>query len=311
MSDDAQREEQNPDGPVVPGSAGDPQADAWPAPTPEPAWRTSPPPPPEPPKSPQEPAAPPPTQPPHSVWDSPPQPAGTAGGAQDAPPRPAAAPSAISGGIVVAGGNAADWGELGDCFFTIWTEPRATIRRIVSRDPKYWVVGLAVLSGSSAMVSPLQDTSDTPISLLATLVIAATIGPLVALATLWIGAWMVRRLGHAFLDGTASPEEMRAALAWANLPQVAMLPVGLLCAALFGPGVHVRDVDSIPPLVIPFVLLALVATVWGTWIAANTTAEVQGYRSAWKGFWNLCLPLAILFGIVIAFGIVLALLIRL
>ncbi len=233
------------------------------------------------------------------------EPAAPAGpGTLDTPSR-----SPLEGGIMVAGRvpSGGSWGELGDAVFSIWSRPRETIRRIVAVNPRYGVVLLAALSGSSTTLMRWPGLDEASLGLMALLVLACTLGPLMGIAFLWIGAWIVRGVGRAMMGGQATPEEMRAALAWANVPQVAALPVALIMTVLAAPTVSLGPSVALGALAVLLGLASLVLGIWGLVIACNTVAEVQGYPSAWKGLGNLLLPM----GIVVLIGIVAAILIPL
>lgn len=188
-------------------------------------------------------------------------------------------------------GEAADWGELSDAFLTIWLEPRETIRRIVSVNPRYGFLLLAALGGSTSVLTPWPGVGAASPGLTARVVLACTLGPLLNIATLWFLAWAVRGVGSALFDGEATPAEMRAALAWANAPRAAVLPLALLLAFLLGPGPHGLQELGAGLSVIVGIAIAL-ANTWSIVTGSQAVAEVQGYESGWKGFWNVALTLA-------------------
>jgi len=200
-------------------------------------------------------------------------------------------------------GEAADWGELSDAFLTIWTEPRETIRHIVSVNPRYGFLLLAALGGSATTLTPRPGVASSGLS--ATLLVACTLGPLCNIAGLWFFAWAVRAVGSALLGGEASPEEMRAALAWANAPWAATLPLALLLAVLLAPGMHsLQDVGI--GLSVVMGIAMVIAGVWSIVIGSQAVAEVQGYESGWKGFWNVALTLGILAALLVIVGAIVA-----
>ncbi len=201
----------------------------------------------------------------------------------DPMPEPPALP------VSLPGEEPGDWGELSDSFLRICIEPRRTIRRIVSTNPKYGVLLLAALGGSTTTLAPWGSRNATTPALIFTILFACTLGPLLNIAMLWIGAWIVRGLGHAMLGGQATRQEMRAALAWAYVPQAMALPIALLAAVLFAPALHLESGPALAGFVFLFGFLMTGIAVWSVVIASNTVAEVQGYRSAWKGLLNLLL----------------------
>ncbi len=123
------------------------------------------------------------------------------------------------------------------------------------------------------------------------LVRACVVGPLLSVAWLWIGAWLVGWLGRVAMRGRARSVELRAELAWAYVPQGAFLPVALAATLWLGP--HALQATSGPGLA--FEVAAATFSGVGPLIASNTVAEVQGYPSAWRGLWNVVLTLLVVF----------------
>lgn len=103
----------------------------------------------------------------------------------------------------------------------IWSQPRATIRRIVDNDPEYWVIALTVVAGvaqASLEVAGRWESLDISLPLMVVLVMLG--GAVRGFVTLYIEGWLLGTVGR-WLDGSASSEEVRAAIAWSNLPLVA------------------------------------------------------------------------------------------
>ena len=122
-------------------------------------------------------------------------------------------------------------------FFTIWTEPRATIRRIVDTDPTRNVIALAAIGpavsalanqwskalGNNANLSVLW-----PIWVALSVAFAAVLG----VVSLYISGVILKWSG-GLLGGVASRVEVRAALAWGQIPAIAA-EIILLLAVLQG-----------------------------------------------------------------------------
>ncbi len=110
-------------------------------------------------------------------------------------------------------------------FFTIWTQPRATIRRIADTDPRRNVIALAAigpaigaLAGqwSKALASNANLSVLWPIWVAASVAIQAALGVL----GLFIGGALFKWSG-SLLGGVASRVEVRAAIAWSQVPAIA------------------------------------------------------------------------------------------
>jgi len=185
----------------------------------------------------------------------------------------------------------ADEPGLEESFLTVWLQPRATIRRIVTVDPTYWVVPLAAFGGITQVLS--SASRETPTRSLATILLGAVVGgPLFGVFALYVAAWLTRLTGRWWLHGLATPDELRTALGWANLAHVVALPLWLLATAAFGMALFTESGGELASRSTVYVLFAGAVVglqVWGVAIASAGVAEVQGFRSAWKGFWNILL----------------------
>ena len=122
-------------------------------------------------------------------------------------------------------------------FFTIWTEPRATIRRIVDTDPTRNVIALAAigpainaLAGqwSKAMEQQRQSVGAVAVVGRRNVAFQAVLG----VVFLYIGAAVLKWSG-GLIGGVASRVEMRAAMAWSQIPGIAA-EIVLLIAVLTG-----------------------------------------------------------------------------
>ncbi len=122
-------------------------------------------------------------------------------------------------------------------FFTIWTEPRATIRRIVETDPKRNVIALAAIGPAvGALANQWSKAIDNSanLSVLWPIEVAFSVafGAVLGVVSLYISGAILRWSG-GLLGGVASQVEVRAALAWAQVPAIAA-EIVLLIAVLSG-----------------------------------------------------------------------------
>jgi hypothetical protein len=230
------------------------------------------------------------------------------------PPRDTAGGLAWPAEPAPADAVGADWGELSDCFLTIWLRPRETVRRIVATDPRYWVLALASLGGGSSVLNDARAFDmGNHLSLASILVTSLIVGPLAGVLTLYVGAWAVRVLGAWLLDGQGRPAELRAALAWAHVPNVALLPLMLLASAAI-PGLFrggAAQPGAVAAAVLLLSLVGFVTNIWSLVIASQGVAEVQGFASGWKGLLNLILPGLVLLAAALVVGLAAALLVAL
>lgn len=216
--------------------------------------------------------------------------------------------SPLSGGEESAEFDPTFVGERLNPWLSIWTQPRATIRQIVERDPTHMVLPLAALSGVSQMLNQ-TDGAVEELGIYGTLGLAIVVGPLVGILQLYILAWLYR-LTCGWLGGVATTVEMRSALAWSSVPNIwaLLLWVPLLALIAFNNNQNPlagmengADFGGGSPLLIPFLLLAAIGGVIALWqliIMLKCIGEVSQF-SAWRALLG-----TILAGLVVALPIV-------
>ena len=95
-------------------------------------------------------------------------------------------------------------------FLTIWTRPRATMRAIVDTNPSFRVLPIAMVGGVlQAIQLEASIFAGEWVSISTLLVIAVVFGPLVGVALLYLGAWLVE-LSCRLLRGEADSREVRS-----------------------------------------------------------------------------------------------------
>ena len=138
-------------------------------------------------------------------------------------------------------------GATSNPFATIWTSPRATIRRIVDSNPRDKVLLLVVLGAvATATASAISGGNPTaftiagrPIHSLTTarwryFQMASLLGsPLLAIPFLYFSGALYRWSG-ALIGGAATAVEVRASIAWSTIPAIA----GSLLQTLIGVLIH-------------------------------------------------------------------------
>jgi hypothetical protein len=179
-------------------------------------------------------------------------------------------------------------------WISIWTRPRATLRRILEGDPLRSVYFLAALGGVAGAVN-LATTSgfgDT-LPVAATIAVALLGGALGGILSLFIFTGLVRVAGR-WLGGRGATHEIMAALAWANVPTIAGLLLWLPRAVFLGEEMF-RSVpwslEGNPPASLFFALLELARALvdfWGLVITLKCVAEAHRF-SAWRALGTLLL----------------------
>jgi hypothetical protein len=192
-----------------------------------------------------------------------------------------------------------------DSWSTIWYRPRATIRSIVDTDARKFVLGIAWFAGALAALNEevmlaTVDLSSTRMPHLPRLgplgtAIFAFISGVISIITIYAGGSLFRWAG-AILGGTATRVEVRAALAWAQVPTL-YLTVVVIIAALLG--------LDLPTLSAPTSVFGAVESIIALWIFVillKCVGEVHRF-SAWRALGALLLgslaTFAVLAGLVL------------
>ena len=107
---------------------------------------------------------------------------------------------------------------------TLGSKPTATFATLISEAPGYNVLTLSMLMGFG---SALGQFSGSGIGLAHGLALTLLLGPVMGLAELYIGSWLLAQVGK-WLGGQGDPVTIRTVLARAGLPNVAALLCWLL-----------------------------------------------------------------------------------
>ena len=181
-------------------------------------------------------------------------------------------------------------------FFSIWIEPRATIRRIVDSDPTRNVLALAAIGpGLSALVSQwssvVNGTANPSVLWPVWVVLAVAIQAAFGILFLYILSAVFKWSG-GLLGGTANRVEMRTAIAWSQVPAIA-IDIVLLMAVFAGvpiphmlPGGRLSQID---PAFYKVMVVMGVLGVWGFIINLKCFGEVHRF-SAWRAFAAILIP---------------------
>lgn len=180
-------------------------------------------------------------------------------------------------------------------FISIWTEPRATIRRIVDSDPTRDVLALAAISPalgslvgqwSAALNGTASQSVLWPLWVAFNVALRAGFG----IVGLYISGAILRWSGD-LLSGTATSVEVRAALAWSQLPAIAaylVMLVGLL-AGVPTPQLLPGQIPQIDPAFYKVLVVVGVLGIWGFFINLKCIGEVHRF-SAWRAFGAVLIP---------------------
>jgi hypothetical protein len=170
---------------------------------------------------------------------------------------------------------------------SIWIKPRETIRKIVDTDPTKHVILLAMLAGIGNALDRSSSRNAADLLPLATiLLICILAGPVGGIISLYIGGALFRWTG-SWLGGKATSEEVRAAIAWASVPSIFILPIWIPELLIFGEELFTSSTPRLEAnpllgiLLLGFAAFEIVVGIWGLVIFMLTLGEVHGF-SAWK-----------------------------
>lgn len=188
-------------------------------------------------------------------------------------------------------------------WFMVWIRPRATIRKIVDADPNRFVVGIAWIGGALAALDFELELNNGQIPANAATAMIPALGSIglavFAFVLGLLGVAVVYGLGRLYrwsghiLGGSAQTAEVRAAIAWAQVPAIYITTIGVL-AIIFGPETSADTATAARSLS----LWATTRTILGLWtfvISLKMLGEVHRF-SAWRGLGTIVLgSLAVLF----------------
>ena len=180
-------------------------------------------------------------------------------------------------------------------FLTIWTEPRATIRRIVETNPTRNVIALAAIGPAVGALAnqwskALDENANLSVLWPIEVVFAVAFAAVLGVVSLFISGAILRWSG-GLLGGVASRVEVRAALAWTQVPAIAA-EIILLLAVLQGiaiPHPTAATMLQIDPAFYKVGIVEGVLAIWGSIVGVYCLAEVHRF-SAWRAFCSTLIP---------------------
>jgi hypothetical protein len=183
-------------------------------------------------------------------------------------------------------------------WLAIWIRPKETIRQLVETNPTRQVIGLALLLGISLIFNEAvtQNAADR-VSLSFIVGMSLIAGPAAGLIALYAGVavlhWVSRQFG-----GKASPVELRAAVAWAALPNIVALLLKIPELQLFGPeffSSSTPSLDANPKLAATLTGFAIaegILALWAFILLVQCLSQVSRF-STWLGLITSIVPIFI------------------
>jgi hypothetical protein len=159
-------------------------------------------------------------------------------------------------------------------WLAIWLHPRQAIRTILDHDPEYQVKILAISFGVLQMLPGALKMEIALMPRILGVLIGGTLGGFIGL---YLFGWLYRVAGHWF-GGQAESVETRAAMTWAQMPNLAGSVILSFVLLIFkGPN------PAALWLTIFQAALLIVCSLWSLILICHTVGEAHRF-STWKGF---------------------------
>jgi Yip1 domain len=182
----------------------------------------------------------------------------------------------------------------------IWTEPRKTMRAILSTDRIKNILYLAIVGGILAGISfalSLQKNPPNIKTMSAVPFISLLIaGGLLGIFNLYFGGWLYRLTG-SWIGGKGDFTDLKCAVGWSNYPYI--------IASLFS----IISLLSIPNIWLQgfFGLLNFIAVIWGVVIFLKLISEAHQF-SVWKGILTVIIASVLITVVILIIGLLVPLL---
>lgn len=182
---------------------------------------------------------------------------------------------------------------------SIWIRPRVTVRRVLDRDPGRHVLMITVLSGiSNALGNSVQSLGKVPDvgTLLAASLYVAAIGAVVSILLLYVGSWLFTGVGRMF-GGVGHTNELRTAIAYANIISMWCLPLTLCAVVVFWHALRDPQNQTLYNVLVAIGVVLIICGVWQFVVLCGTVAEAHQF-SVVSAFLTTLLIYSVVFGLV-------------
>ncbi len=182
----------------------------------------------------------------------------------------------------------------------MWVRPRETIRAIIQTNPGYMYPLLCFIYGFPMALQMAQNLS------LGNRYPMAAIVAVAAIIAIILGAIMINIATALFtwtgkwIGGVGTYQQIRAAVAWSNMPSVVNIGIWAINIATFGVRIFRSDfvestfVGNELSIIFLTAVVQLVVAIWAFIITLKALGEVQGF-SAWKALLNIFIPIFVIF----------------
>lgn len=182
---------------------------------------------------------------------------------------------------------------------SIWTKPRKTIRQIIDSGSNKWIFVLISIGGIVDALNNASGQSRGDNYSLTTIVVGSIIsGPIFGIVGLYVGSAILRWTGK-WIGGKGEIQDIRTAIAWANIPIIWSLVLWVPELIIFKEEIFTSETpridasNTLAVLWLIFAAIEIVLAVWSAVIFLKSLGEAQGF-SAWKALGNVLLSVLII-----------------
>lgn len=177
----------------------------------------------------------------------------------------------------------------------IWVQPRKTISAIVRYNPSYLFPLMSAIYGLPMLFSFAQNLSlSENFSLIGIIIGCIVLSVFIGMLGITIVSGLLYWTGK-WVGGTGSFKNVRAAVAWSNVPITINILMWFVLIAIFKSQTFMTAFPETAFAgkdlgIVSFVyLVQSVMSIWSFFILLHTLGEVQGF-SAWRALLNVIIP---------------------
>ncbi len=200
-------------------------------------------------------------------------------------------------------------------WLSMWTQPKSTIRSIVDYDPNYRLYVLSAIYGLVSLISTFQSFAlGLKINFFLLLLLCLIVAPLWGYIVFSISSFFIHLTGK-WLKGQAKYKEVRASIAWSNIPMIGNLILWCILLFIFKQDL-LKDFPASYEITNPqktilfgILLSQLILSIWVLVLYINSLAEVQKF-SVGKAILNIILAVILFIGLFFVISIIYFLVIK-
>ena len=198
------------------------------------------------------------------------------------------------------------FGEMNP-WFSMWTQPRETIRSIIQHNPRYGVFCLATIYALQNLFYFANFYSvGLDFRLFLILAIILILSPAIGMLWVYYTGWILQITGR-WLGGGAPTLHLRAVVAWSQVPCILSLVMWFVLALARSEMVFVQA--AIGSALIFVNLIALILGIWSFVLLVQSIREIQGFslgRSLANVFLSGGISWVVVFLLVLSLGVVIS-----